>query len=144
MNLRWYQTESVTIPWRGSLSRRLLRPAGQQGPVGFLRDVFMSLDAVDIIEQLRQAIRDNELSVYALAKLTGVSSQQIGRFTKGERGLTLESFSAIAKKLGLQLVIVEKVAEEKIYSLNQLLCAAEKEITDLERKLKSCRSAGIN
>jgi len=54
-------------------------------------------------EQLRQAIQESELSIYALAKLTGISHQQISRFAKGERGLTLGSFTALAAALGLRL-----------------------------------------
>lgn len=57
-------------------------------------------------EQLRQAIQGSDLTIYAIAKLTGISHQQIGRFAKGERGLTLGSFTALAAALDMQLAPV--------------------------------------
>jgi transcriptional regulator with XRE-family HTH domain len=57
-------------------------------------------------EQLRQAIQGSDLTIYSLAKLTGISHQQISRFAKGQRGLTLGSFTALAAALDMQLVPV--------------------------------------
>jgi len=59
-----------------------------------------------VSDQLRQAIQQSDLTIYALAKLTGISSQQISRFAKGERSLTLEVFDKLAATLGLQLAPV--------------------------------------
>jgi transcriptional regulator with XRE-family HTH domain len=55
-------------------------------------------------EQLRRAIQQSELSMYAIAKQTGVDKGQLSRFMSGERGLNVESFETLANLLGLELV----------------------------------------
>jgi len=60
----------------------------------------------DIEEQLRQAIRESELTAYKLAQQSGVSAGQIGRFLSGERTLTLTAAGKLATALGLRLATV--------------------------------------
>ena len=59
---------------------------------------------------LRAAIERSGLTVYALSTLAGVTSQQVSRFVKGERDLTLSTASKLAEALGLELVSVAKKA----------------------------------
>ncbi len=60
----------------------------------------------DIGDQLRKAIRDSGRSAYSLAKESGVSSQQIGRFLTDERDLGIRAAAKLAKALGLRLAPV--------------------------------------
>ena len=48
------------------------------------------------------------MTVYALAALADVTPQQVGRFVRGERDLTLATAAKLAAALGLELVSVEK------------------------------------
>ena len=57
-----------------------------------------------VSEQLQRAIQQSDQTIYSLAKQTGISSQQISRFAKGERGLLLSAFDELAKALDMQLV----------------------------------------
>lgn len=57
----------------------------------------------DLLQQLRQAIEQSDLSVYEIAKRSGVDRPNLGRFVKGERSLTLESAAAVCKVLRLRL-----------------------------------------
>jgi plasmid maintenance system antidote protein VapI len=54
-------------------------------------------------DQLRAAIVGSGLSVYALAKGSGVSHPVILRFVSKERGLHLETADKLAAFLGLEL-----------------------------------------
>lgn len=55
-------------------------------------------------ETLREAIRNSSLSVYRLAKASGVSPAVITRFLKGQRDLRLSTVEKLAEVLGLELV----------------------------------------
>ena len=57
---------------------------------------------------LRAAVERSGLTVYALSVLAGVTPQQVGRFVKGERDLTLSTASKLAQALNLELVSVAK------------------------------------
>lgn len=52
---------------------------------------------------LRAAIERSGLTVYAVSQLAGVSPQQIGRFLREERDITLATASKLAQALGLEL-----------------------------------------
>ena len=54
-------------------------------------------------DQLRQAIQDSGLSLYAVAKGSHVAYQVLHRFAKGERDLTLETASRLADFFGMRL-----------------------------------------
>ena len=52
------------------------------------------------------------MTAYALAGLADVSPQQVGRFLRGERDLTLATASKLAQALGLELVPVRTAPEK--------------------------------
>ncbi len=54
--------------------------------------------------QLREIIGGRGLSAYSVGGMAGVSASVVSRFLSRERGLTLESFDAIAGALGLRLI----------------------------------------
>ena len=53
--------------------------------------------------QLRQAVEDSEISLYRIAKDSGVAYQVLHRFARGERDLTLETASKLADYFGMRL-----------------------------------------
>ncbi len=57
-----------------------------------------------ITDVLRQAIEDSGLSLYRIAQDTGVTSQSLLRFQRGETSLRLDKADAVAKYLGLRLM----------------------------------------
>ena len=56
--------------------------------------------------ELRKRIEKSGVTIYALAALADVTPQQVGRFVKGERDLTLATAAKLAQALGLELVPV--------------------------------------
>ena len=62
--------------------------------------------------ELRKQIEKSGVTVYALAALADVTPQQVGRFVRGERDITLATAAKLAQALGLELVPV-RTAEEK-------------------------------
>src|SRR3954447_2748250 len=54
--------------------------------------------------QLREIIAGRDLTAYSVARSAGVAPSVVSRFLSRERGLTLETFDAIAGALGLRLV----------------------------------------
>ncbi len=54
-------------------------------------------------DQLRQAIKDSGLSVYAVAKGSGLSQPATLRFVNQERDLYLSSADRLAKFFGMEL-----------------------------------------
>lgn len=58
---------------------------------------------MSISDTIRDAIRQDGRSAYALEVDSGVSRPQITRFLKGERTLTLPAVDALCKVLGLEL-----------------------------------------
>jgi transcriptional regulator with XRE-family HTH domain len=74
----------------------------------------------DLIEQLRQAIRESGLALAEIARRCGKDTEghlridhtQLSRFVRRERSLAFESAALVASALGLRLV-KEEVAEEK-------------------------------
>ena len=65
---------------------------------------------MDLDEQIKKSIKQQELSGYRLAQMSGVSVTIICRFIKGERTLTLPTASKIVRALGLELKPVTKKA----------------------------------
>jgi plasmid maintenance system antidote protein VapI len=53
--------------------------------------------------ELRKQIEKSGLTVYALAGLADVTPQQVGRFVRGERDLTLATAAKLIQALGLEL-----------------------------------------
>jgi plasmid maintenance system antidote protein VapI len=62
--------------------------------------------------ELRKRIEKSGLTIYALAGLADVTPQQVGRFIKGERDLTLGTAAKLAQALGLELVPVRTAPEK--------------------------------
>jgi plasmid maintenance system antidote protein VapI len=54
-------------------------------------------------EQLKKAIADSGLSVYKLAKESGVPQPVLHRFMAGEQGISLATADKLAKYLKLRL-----------------------------------------
>jgi transcriptional regulator with XRE-family HTH domain len=56
-----------------------------------------------ITKDLQASILKDGRSQYALAKAAGLSPIQLGRFLRGERGLTTPTVDALCEVLGLTL-----------------------------------------
>jgi len=54
-------------------------------------------------DQLRQAIENSGLTLYRIAKDSGVAYQVLHRFARGERDLTLETATKLADYFGMRL-----------------------------------------
>jgi transcriptional regulator with XRE-family HTH domain len=53
---------------------------------------------------LQQAIQDSGLTLYRIAKDTGIVGTSLLRFTQGETSLRLDKADVLAEYLGLELV----------------------------------------
>jgi transcriptional regulator with XRE-family HTH domain len=60
-------------------------------------------EAPGLVEQLREAIRKSGRSLYQLGKDSGVGSDQLSRFMRGERTLTLPAAEKLCRALDLEL-----------------------------------------
>jgi DNA-binding phage protein len=60
--------------------------------------------ALDLSEQLREAIRASGQSLNQIGKASGVGSDQLSRFMRAERDLTLTTAGRLFETLGLRLV----------------------------------------
>jgi transcriptional regulator with XRE-family HTH domain len=56
-----------------------------------------------LTEQLREAIRQDGRTLSQLERATGVDVARLGRFVRGERGLSLDAVDRIAAALHLRL-----------------------------------------
>ena len=54
-------------------------------------------------DQFRQAIEDSGLSLYRIAKDSGIAYQVLHRFARGERDLTLATATRLADYFGMRL-----------------------------------------
>ena len=54
-------------------------------------------------DQLRQAIQDSGLTLYRIAKGSGIAYQVLHRFARAERDLTLETATKLADYFGMRL-----------------------------------------
>lgn len=54
-------------------------------------------------DQLRQAIEDSGLTLYRIAKGSGIAYQVLHRFASGQRDLTLETASRLADYFSMRL-----------------------------------------
>ena len=68
---------------------------------------------MNISEQIRRAVKNTDVSWYAIARAAGVPLTTLGRFMRGERGMTTESVDALGKVLGLTLT-TDKAAVRKL------------------------------
>lgn len=56
-----------------------------------------------ISDQLRDAVANSGMSVYAVAKGAGISEPSLHRFMHGTRGLTLETAEKLAEYFSMHL-----------------------------------------
>jgi hypothetical protein len=54
-------------------------------------------------DQLRQAVRDSELTRYAISVRTGIDQGTLSRFIRGERGMSLDSVDRLMECLELEI-----------------------------------------
>jgi transcriptional regulator with XRE-family HTH domain len=64
--------------------------------------------------QLRRAIRESELSRYALSRATGVDQGTLSKFMSGQRGLSLDSVDKLVEVLGLTLTAQKKRGASRV------------------------------
>lgn len=57
----------------------------------------------DLVEQIREAVRNSGQSLYEISKSSGVAASQLSRFMRGERTLTLPAASKVCDALHLHL-----------------------------------------
>ena len=55
-------------------------------------------------EQLRDAVRNADVTRYRIAQDTGITEGQLCRFVHGQSRLTLDTIDVLAEYLGLELV----------------------------------------
>ena len=61
-----------------------------------------------VLDEMRRAIQDGDVSRYAIAKATGISEAQLSRLMSGESGLSIQSLERLADELNLEIVIRRK------------------------------------
>jgi plasmid maintenance system antidote protein VapI len=61
------------------------------------------MEIMALQDQFRQAIEDSGLTLYRIAKDSGVAYQVLHRFARGERDLTLETASRLADFFNMRL-----------------------------------------
>ena len=59
--------------------------------------------AQSMSDTLKQAAKESGFTDYRISKMTGVHASVIGRFLKGERGISLTTAGKIAEVVGLEL-----------------------------------------
>jgi transcriptional regulator with XRE-family HTH domain len=57
----------------------------------------------NLVDQLREAIRESGQSLYQLGQTTGVSRDRISRFLRGERSIDVEAAAKLCEALGYHL-----------------------------------------
>ena len=61
-------------------------------------------EAYNLVNEIREAIRDSGQSLYQISHSSGVTASQLSRFMRGERTLTLPAAAKICETLRLRLV----------------------------------------
>jgi len=64
-------------------------------------------------DQLRSAIRDSGLSVYAIAQSTAIDKAVLSRFINGKSGLSVTSIDQLCTVLGLRLVSETELSKQR-------------------------------
>ena len=59
-------------------------------------------------KQIRAEVKRRRLTIYRVAKDSGVSQPVVSRFMNKKRGITLSTASKLVKTLGLELVVKKK------------------------------------
>ncbi len=61
-------------------------------------------EACDLVDQIREAIRDSGQSLYQISQASGIAASQLSRFMRGERTLTLPAAARVCQSLHLRLI----------------------------------------
>ena len=61
-----------------------------------------------LIDQMRQAVLDSEMTRYQISQQTGIHQASLSRFVYGERGLSDEAINLIGELLNLEIVVRKK------------------------------------
>jgi hypothetical protein len=61
-----------------------------------------------LIDQIRQAVLDADMTRYQMSKLTGIDQASLSRFVHGERGLSDEALNSLGELLNLEIVVRKK------------------------------------
>lgn len=61
-----------------------------------------------ITEQIRQAIKDCDVTRYKIAQETGIDESTLAKFYHGERGLSMDSLNRLGEYLQLRIVMDRK------------------------------------
>jgi transcriptional regulator with XRE-family HTH domain len=67
----------------------------------------------DLVEQLKIAIRESGMPLNQIEKASGVGREQLSRFLRDERTLTLPAVAKLCQALGYQLTKVEPPRPKK-------------------------------
>ena len=59
-------------------------------------------------KQIREAFKNSGMTIYRLAKDSGVSQPVVSRFVNEKRGITLATASKLAEALNLELIQTKK------------------------------------
>ncbi len=59
-------------------------------------------------DQLRRHLDSSGLTMYAIAKETGIDQASLGKFRHGERGLSWDAVDKLGDLLGLKIVTTKK------------------------------------
>ena len=76
---------------------------------------------LNLIDQVRTAVRSSGRLQSDLSKATGISPTRLSRFLQGE-GLTMERFDALVRELGLELRSTEDANENRAASISRRPC----------------------
>ena len=58
-----------------------------------------------LLDQVRTAVANSGLTLYEIAKRTGIAQSSLSRFMRAERGLSIESLEMLAPVIGLSIVV---------------------------------------
>ena len=58
-----------------------------------------------LIDQIRQAVLNADLTRYQISQQTGIDQASLSRFVHGERGLSEEGINAIGELLNLEIIV---------------------------------------
>jgi transcriptional regulator with XRE-family HTH domain len=84
------------------------RARGQELYLTYSKVPHRLLSMAEIYDQIRKAIKASGKSRYRISKETGISEPALCRFMQNERGMSVERLEALAKHLGLEIVVRPK------------------------------------
>jgi transcriptional regulator with XRE-family HTH domain len=61
-----------------------------------------------LTDQIRDAVRQSELTHYEICRQTGIDKASMSKFVSGERGLSLAHLDKLAELLGLRVTKIGK------------------------------------